>query len=138
MSSISINIQVPKDPRAILPMLKKRFQTQIVRRAIREAASPIRDSLRTTAPKDTGTLRKSIWLKVDGKGFRTYGIIGPRRGFVEYIRNKKLRPTKYVRLVDLGSRYISPRNFYAQAFNAGNYRDTIETILTEEVARLLT
>lgn len=85
----------------------KRLGSTVARRVVRQsttaALTPMVKAMRREAPKDTGTLKKSI-----GKVVRTYrrsgvvwGAVGPRKGFETANPDGSARiPTKYAHLVE--------------------------------------
>lgn len=85
-----------------LERLPIRVQRKVVRQAVSAALTPLNKEMKRQAPKDTGTLKKSI-----GKKIKTYkndgvvwGAVGVRSGFATTIDGKHVNPRLYVHLVE--------------------------------------
>jgi hypothetical protein len=73
-------------------------QKQILRSAVRAAAKPARQILKTTEPQDTGATSKAITVVVRGKGYSIQAFIGAD---VDYKKGNK-QPSRYDHLTEYG------------------------------------
>lgn len=82
-------------------------------KAGRFAVKPIIGTARANIPVDTGTLKKSIGLKV--KVYKQSGVaafvVGPRSGFATTDGKRKLDPRYYAHLVERGHVIRPPATF---------------------------
>lgn len=95
------------DPITALRELKGAVQRRVLRKAIRNGAKPVIDAMRALAPKDTGTLKKSIGSRVTTtRKKQVVAIIGPRRRFTRVVKGRTYTATKYRHLVEKGRKAV--------------------------------
>jgi HK97 gp10 family phage protein len=111
-----MRFRVTDDPFARMKSLKDGVKNRILRKAMRAAASPILIDSRANAPRQHGTLEKSLALKIatNKKTGAIYAVIGPKRRFKVAVADGVTRshiaiPTQYTHLVILGVRPHSTR-----------------------------
>ena len=104
-----LRIEILDDPLKRITALKAGAKNQILRKAVRAAAKPVRMAAKRLAPTDTGVLAASISVRIgtSKKKGTIYAVIGPRRGVSKKRRRGEIlagRPTKYAHLVEFGTR----------------------------------
>jgi HK97 gp10 family phage protein len=87
----SCRLVVTDDPVKRLRSLTKGAKNQIMRKAVRAGAAPVRAAVRADAPVLSGATQKSITVKVgtNRKTGEVYAAIGPQRRYV-FKRKKKV------------------------------------------------
>jgi HK97 gp10 family phage protein len=87
----SCRLVVTDDPVKRLRSLTKGAKNQIMRKAVRAGAAPVRAAVRADAPVLSGATQKSITVKVgtNRKTGEVYAAIGPQRRYV-FKRQKKV------------------------------------------------
>jgi HK97 gp10 family phage protein len=84
--------------------LQKKMANSIMRKVLRAGAIELRNVARTYIKKDTGTLYKSMHIKV--KAYRNTGVVvavvGPRTKFVKQTAKGKRWASKYAHLYEFG------------------------------------
>lgn len=121
--------------------LVAKVERQGMREAARKAATPMLQAARAKAPVRTGTLKKSLAVKVKtfkrGKDSTVMAIIGPDRNVVSEAGDK---PVKYAHLVELGTQHSAAKPFLRPAFDETKdqsikvYADSLKPAI-ERVAR---
>lgn len=95
------------DPVVALKELKGAVQRRVMRKAVRAGAKPLVAAMRAAAPKDTGTLKKSIGVRITTTRKKdVVAIVGPKRRFVRVVRGRKYVATKYRHLAERGRRAV--------------------------------
>jgi len=121
----SIRIEVRGTAEAIekLKQLKGSVQRRMLRRAMSAALVPMRREYKRAAPKDTGTLRRSVAKKVkvypSGRGV---AIVGIKRGAKDAKTGRN--PEKYLHLVLFGHRIARGGTLSRNGRTAGVSRRT--------------
>jgi HK97 gp10 family phage protein len=100
-------------PAQLLQQLAANVRNKEARIAMNKAAAPVKAAVVNNAPSDTGSLKKSIRIKVKsyGRGLRWVAVIGPKGNF----KRKGKRPAYYNRQVNDGNRYIRGRQHMDKA-----------------------
>jgi HK97 gp10 family phage protein len=131
--------QFSRKPRKVFYDLKKETQRRIIARAIKPAATEIRDDLRSSTPRDSGALQTSISLKIAGKGKKTVAVVGPRSKYSKTRKRVVKKPSRYAGLVDKGTRFFPGRHFYERVWNSRQaaYIATVQENLAIEIERQL-
>ena len=140
-----------QDPAVIADKLSKGLRNKAIRIAINKAAAVIKAAVVSLAPKRYGYLQKSIKIKVKNYQEKAVwvAIIGPKSDF---IRNKGVRhrgpykgdpirhrPSKYAKLLELGTKRAAARPFLKPALeqNQEQYVNIVTKTLSDQVAKLL-
>jgi HK97 gp10 family phage protein len=133
-----------EDIEKILEALPKSLGPKVVRQCLRKGVRPMVRAAKANAPKDEGTLKKSIGVINGGKTQGTAIVVGPRRGagktadgwhghFVEYGVSPRIvkKPTRehYKKNTKLGDMPAKP--FMRPAW------DSTRDIVRQEIARSL-
>lgn len=99
----------------LLAQLPERSAKTAMRKAHAAAGAEVRKAVKRRVPRRTGTLKKSIGVRVYRKvpSFDYTIIIGPRRGkkFKTMFEGRLTSPTKYAHLVELGTPRMPARSF---------------------------
>lgn len=87
-----------------------RTRTNVVKKAVRDASKPALNDMRSRAPRDTGSLKKAIKLKV--RGYRrdgmVIGVIGVSR--TKYPTKKgTVQPSLMAHLIEYGTKDHGPK-----------------------------
>ncbi len=116
----NVKIEGLKEAVAMLEYLGKRGARNVVTRSIRKAARGLVKRTRTTAPKDTGLLRRSIRLssvKLDRKTGTVYGSI--RSKTTKAQKRKAGRDAFYDKFLAQGTKHIAALKYYDKASRRG-------------------
>jgi len=139
-----------------LEQLAPKLEKKALRRGVTKGMRQVAKLAKSNAPRETGTLKRSIGQKIKTVRGSVYGIVGPRKGFKTAVtvskRGKKKRltksaeakggtateyrdPIRYAHLVEFGSRSKSGRPFLRPAFDASvdSVLGTIKSELRSEV-----
>ena len=85
-----------------LERLPNRIMRKVVRQAVSAGLTPLNKEAKRQAPKDSGTLKKSIGKKI--KTYKNDGVVwggvGARSGFRVVIDGKPRDPRRYIHLVE--------------------------------------
>lgn len=83
-----------------LDELQTRLRKNILKKAIRAGGKEVLQALRSRAPRDTGTLAKSLTTKVDSKKGEdvVIGVIGVRSGYKRTVKGQVKQPSRYAHL----------------------------------------
>lgn len=114
---------------SVLDRLKGSTARRVLRRAMQQATGPVTKTVKRMAPVRTGLLKKSIGRKVVtySRTGTVVVIVGARSGYKTTGRGRNRKrvqtslgakykqtgqnPTRYLHLVELGTRTIAPRRF---------------------------
>ena len=106
--NVGIDFEGDKEMIRNLEQLPIRVQRKVVRQATSAALTPLNKAAKREAPKDTGTLKKSIGKKV--KTYRkdgvVWGAVGPRSGFRVVVDGKARDPRRYAHIVEARTGFL--------------------------------
>lgn len=89
-------------------------------KAVKAGAKLIQSAAKSNAPRRSGALKQSIGIKA-GKGTRgktlAFAVIGSRAKVEKSWRGKKVKPSKYARLVEQGTRTAAAKPFLGPALD---------------------
>lgn len=92
-----------KELNQALARIDQKLRFKILAKAVRKATAPVRKAMKQLAPKDTGTLKKSIISKVlTYRRGGVFGIIGPANELL-IINGRRYNASKYAHLIELGT-----------------------------------
>jgi len=111
----------------VLGSFKASKQRMFARPAVREAAKLLRSEMKALAPKDTGTLKRSIKTKVITfkRLVGVMAIVGSENKRQSVVRDGKMmvaNPAKYAHLVEFGTEHSVGKPFMRPAFDKNAHR----------------
>lgn len=120
-----------EEMRATLKKLPEETQKRVLSLAVRRAAMPLVDAIKTRVPKRTGALRESIGaiVKTNKRTGDTYAIVGPRRGYYrggamigkgEDGRGADV-PANYAHMVEFGHQIVAPKSEGKKSATGGGF-----------------
>lgn len=161
--SFSVEVRGETGLMANLDKLDINLRDRAIKKAVRKALEPMRDTAKANARRRTGALFTSIDIKITSKGHkgsRIIGVMGPRTGVKFPVRIVKSGehmgkiyvavPTRYAHLVEFGHNLVvdgkvvgrvGPKPFMRPAWSqhGGDVAlRVIENVLESEIERLLT
>lgn len=115
-----MKIEGDKQLKNLLAQLPKRVASKGNKAAVTAGAKPIVKAAKNKAPKESGALRKAMGSKVKtykaDAGTSAVAVIGARRNVTADYKGKPRVPSRYIHLVDKGTKYIKGDNFLEQAY----------------------
>lgn len=114
MPRLQLRLENDREVRRALERLPARLQRRAIRATLRKAARKWLQRAKRLAPVESGTLRKSLGIKVksDRRRGLGYAVVGPRRGQKRPVDGRMVDPARYAHLVEFGAapHVIRPRD----------------------------
>jgi HK97 gp10 family phage protein len=129
------------DPIKQADKLKAGLRNKIIRIAINKAASTVKSQVISNAPQRTGSLKKSIRIKV--KNYRAknvwVAIVGASSKYKRTKKKKIIIPVFYAKLVETGTKHSPARPYLkpALAQKQQAYIETLRAKIKEQVEEIL-
>lgn len=120
------NIEGGPELLRMLKLLPERMAKTAMRQAHMAAGAEVRKAVKRLVPRRTGSLKKSIGVRVyrNVPSIDYTVIIGPRRGekFKTGIGRRQVSPSRYAHLVELGTSRMPARSFLRKGLQASKAR----------------
>lgn len=129
------------DPIKQADKLKAGLRNKVIRIAINKAASTVKSQVISNAPQRTGSLKKSIRIKV--KNYRAknvwVAIVGASTSYKRTRKKKIIRPVAYAKLVETGTKHTSAKPYLkpALAQKQQEYIQVMTAKIKEQVEQIL-
>jgi HK97 gp10 family phage protein len=142
------------DPIQAVKSLNQGMRNKALRIALQAGAAPMKDAVVAAAPSETGNLKKAMRIKVKNyKSNNTWvAIIGAasnfkrakkttgKNGRSQIKKNKSgekvfVKPSRYQRPVDVGTKYMRGRHFMASALRRA--KSQFDMIARQKLAELI-
>lgn len=114
--------------------LQQRLEKNLYKRAVRAGAKLAVADIRGLVPVVSGTLKKSISVKVDSPKGQTqaYAVIGPRSDYTKTVNGVLKKPSRYAHFVDHGKFHTTPFIAPAMAMSQ-KYLNAIQSVIKAEI-----
>jgi HK97 gp10 family phage protein len=129
------------DPNKQVERLKAGMRNKVIRIAINKAASLVKTQVIDNAPNRTGTLKKSVKIKV--KNYKNkniwLAIVGASSKFKRKRKGKDVFPVRYALLVEKGTMWNKAQPYLKPALEQKRqeYIDTMTAKIREQVEQIL-
>ena len=133
--------KVTVDPTKIVDKLNNAMRNRVIRIALNKASVPVKQTVISLVPSDTGALKKSMRIKVTNK--RNSGlwvaVIGATISYKRMKKGKKIFPAHYQTIVDKGSKKMVAHPFMRPAANSSRLKIilTMTELIKSQVAQIL-
>lgn len=133
--------EITLDPIRQTDKLKAGLRNKVLRIALNKAASRVKAAVISNAPQRTGSLKKSIRIKV--KNYRAkdvwVAIVGASSKYKRNVKKKQIRPVFYAKLVETGTRHSPAQPYLKPALQATKqqYIETLRQSIEDQVKQIL-
>jgi HK97 gp10 family phage protein len=102
-----------------LSELDKKSQNQLLRRLTVEGAKELQKEAKERAPVRTGALKRSLVVRTRKRNTwcGSWTQADPKATFIDTVTGAKIKPSKYLHLIQYGTRHSAANPFLITAFN---------------------
>lgn len=126
-----------EDPFKKIENLKQSVKNRLTRNALRRTLLDLKNTVKANAPKDTGSLRMSIGIKVGTKKNTTWGRVGPRMSYSKVKKGRMKTPFRYAGPLARGHGKALANNFFAVSFNRTALIEKMRTAIEQGIQKEL-
>lgn len=138
---IDLRVDWKLDPIKEVERVDKQFRNRIIRIGMNKACGIVKKAIAEKAKQDTGTLVKSLRIKVKSYKAKSawVGVVGPKGSYTRTVGNKVYKPSRYASLLEFGTSKMAKRPFLKPALDAskGQYLSTLIAKIREQVEATL-